>query len=151
MISRLKCREIQAPVAKCLIREFANAIGYKKALKIAIAAIKKDAKISGCMVAKKYKGNGIKELARIVKDIWSKDGALTINVLEKTKKHFNFNIIRCRYAELYDTMGIRELGFCLSCSRDGSFVKGFNPKIKLSRTKTIMQGAPLCDFRFTLK
>ena len=151
MISHLKYREIQAPIAKCLIKEFASAIGHKKALKIAIAAIKKDAKNSGCMMAKKYSGNGIKELACLVKDIWSKDNALTINVLKETKKHFNFNVTRCRYAELYEKMGIKELGFCLSCSRDNSFVKGFNPKIKLSRTKTIMQGAPLCDFRFTLK
>jgi len=93
MISHLKCREIQAPIAKCLINEFASAFGYKKALKIAITGIKRDAKTSGCMMAKKYSGNGIKELARIVKDVWSKDGALIINVLEKTKKYLNFKLL----------------------------------------------------------
>jgi hypothetical protein len=29
--------------------------------------------------------------------------------------------------------------------------KGFNPKIKFKRTQTIMEGAPYCDFRYTLE
>jgi hypothetical protein len=30
-------------------------------------------------------------------------------------------------------------------------VEGFNPKIKLERTQTIMEGADHCDFRYTLE
>jgi hypothetical protein len=34
--------------------------------------------------------------------------------------------------------------------RDFALVEGFNPKINLTRTQTIMEGADYCDFRFTM-
>jgi hypothetical protein len=51
---------------------------------------------------------------------------------------------------MYEKMGIEDIGFILSCNRDFSFMKGFNPQIELKRKKTIMEGAEHCDFRFTL-
>ncbi|MBW2409434.1 MAG: L-2-amino-thiazoline-4-carboxylic acid hydrolase [Deltaproteobacteria bacterium] len=44
-----------------------------------------------------------------------------------------------------------ELGTILSCSRDFALIKGFNPKINLKRTQTIMEGASYCDFSYTFK
>ena len=41
-----------------------------------------------------------------------------------------------------------DLGASLSCQRDFSLVEGFNPAIRLTRTQTLMEGAPFCDFRF---
>jgi hypothetical protein len=52
---------------------------------------------------------------------------------------------------MYEREGMKELGFCLSCSRDEPFTKGFNPRMKLLRTRTIMEGASHCDFRFVLE
>ena len=34
------------------------------------------------------------------------------------------------------------------CNRDGAFCEGYDPKLKLERTQTIMQGASHCDFRY---
>ena len=36
----------------------------------------------------------------------------------------------------------------LSCNRDGAFCEGYDPKLKLERTQTIMQGASHCDFHY---
>ena len=44
--------------------------------------------------------------------------------------------------------GIPELGAVLSCNRDASLIDGFNPDVRFTRTQTIMQGAPCCDFRY---
>jgi hypothetical protein len=82
---------------------------------------------------------------------WMKDDALQIQVLEQNEEHFDFNVTRCRYAEMYRSLGIPELGELLSCNRDGALIEGFNPGIELTRTQTIMAGAPFCDFRYTLK
>ena len=57
--------------------------------------------------------------------------------------------MRCRYAETYKAMGLGEIGHLLSCNRDGAFCEGYDPKLKLERTQTIMQGASHCDFRYT--
>ncbi len=150
-ISHLRRREIQAPIAACLIRAFARVMGQDKAEEVATAAIQADAMTAGKTVAEKYGGNGIKELSRVVREVWAADGAITIRVLEETERDLSFDVTRCRYAELYEKAQMKELGFCLSCCRDEPFTKGFNPCIKFSRSQTIMQGAPTCDFRFVLE
>ncbi len=51
---------------------------------------------------------------------------------------------------MYRALGLGELGASLSCQRDFALAQGFNPSIELTRTQTIMGGAPYCDFRFLL-
>jgi hypothetical protein len=82
---------------------------------------------------------------------WTRDNALEIEVIEQGEQAFFFNVTCCRYAELYEKLGLTELGVILSCARDFALIKGFNPKITLIRTQTIMEGAAVCDFRYTLK
>jgi hypothetical protein len=149
-ISHLQLRGIQAPVAVCLIKEFAKSVGFDKALEIATAAIQPDAMVAGKAMAEKLGSNTLKDMARLVREVWSKDDAMTMKFLEETDRNLSFNVTRCGYAELYQNMGILEFGYCLSCSRDEPFIQGFNPQIRLLRTQTIMQGAPFCDFRYVL-
>jgi hypothetical protein len=150
-ISHLKRREIQAPIAACLIRGFARMMGHNKAVEAATAAVQADALMAGRIMAEKYGGNTMKELARVVRNIWLDDDAMTIHVLEETEQALSFEVTRCRYAESYEKAEMKELGFCLSCCRDEPFTKGFNSRMRLLRTQTIMQGASLCDFRFVLE
>jgi hypothetical protein len=82
--------------------------------------------------------------------LWTAEDALTIDILEQTEQSLDFNVTRCRYAEMYRDMGISELGSVLSCDRDGNFCKGYNPRLTLERTQTIMRGASCCDFRYRL-
>ncbi len=149
-ISHLMRREIQAPIAACLIRGFGSVLGHDKAMEAATAAVQADALATGRMMAGKYGGNSLRELSRVVKEIWSEDDAIMIRMLEESDQKLSFDVTRCGYVELYDRMGLRKFGFCLSCSRDEPFARGFNPRIRLLRTQTIMQGAPHCDFRFIL-
>jgi hypothetical protein len=52
---------------------------------------------------------------------------------------------------MYRALGIPELGSVLSCGRDFALGEGFNPNLTLTRTQTIMEGAPFCDFRYRLE
>src|SRR5262249_34899875 len=81
-------------------------------------------------------------------DRWREGGALEIELLEQSPRRLAFNVVRCRYAEMYRALGLADLGATLSCTRDFALVEGFNPEIRLTRTQTIMQGATHCDFRF---
>ncbi len=69
-------------------------------------------------------------------------------MLEQSPDRLAFNVVRCRYAEMYRALGLEALGASLSCQRDFALVQGFNPEIRLKRTQTLMEGAPFCDFRF---
>ncbi len=149
-VDHLTRRAIQAPIAACLIRAFAEEMGSEKALEIAGRAIQSDAVQGGREVADRYGDNAMKTLARVVREVWAAGDALAVRFLEETDQHLHFDVIRCRYAEMYEDMGMRDLGFSLSCCRDGSFGEGFNPRIRLERTQTIMEGAGFCDFRYSI-
>jgi hypothetical protein len=82
---------------------------------------------------------------------WLRGDALTIDVQEKTASRYRYNVTRCKYAEMYRAMGLGEIGHLLSCQRDGTFCEGYDARIKLKRTQTIMQGASHCDFDYTFK
>ena len=72
-----------------------------------------------------------------------------MHVIEDTEQRLAFDVTRCRYAEMYRALGIPELGEVLSCQRDAALIDGFAPDVTFTRTQTIMQGAPCCDFRYT--
>jgi hypothetical protein len=69
-------------------------------------------------------------------------------MIKENQNELAFDVPFCGYAAMYEKMGIKELGCVLSCIRDFYFLEGFNPEIKLKRTKTIMEGADYCDFRY---
>jgi hypothetical protein len=79
---------------------------------------------------------------------YARDEALDYQVIEESQDAFGLDVTRCRYAEFYKELGEPELGFLLVCTADFAVADGFDPDIKLTRTQTIMQGAPHCDFRF---
>ena len=147
----LKRREIQSPLFASLMGGFIKEVGYEKAMEVASTAFKKDAILSGKIMAEKFSGNSMNEMVRILKEVWAEEDALEYTIFEQTDKRFSFDVTRCRYAELYERLGIQEFGCVLSCDRDTPFIKSFNPCMKLIRTQTIMQGATLCDFRIVLE
>jgi hypothetical protein len=146
-ISTLERREIQAPVMAALLAGFIAEVGYERAMAVASAAIQADALKTGKAMAEKYGSNTMEDFLRLIREGWADEGALELTVLEQTGRTLSFDVTRCRYAEMYDRLGLKEFGFCLSCNRDASLIKGFNPRLKLIRTQTIMQGAKSCDFR----
>ena len=79
---------------------------------------------------------------------YARDDALDYRVVEQSQDAFEFDVVRCRYAEFYKELGEPELGFLLVCSADFPVAEGVDPDIKLTRTQTIMQGASHCDFRY---
>jgi hypothetical protein len=147
-LTHLKIREAQAPVAAALINGYADRIGRKRALRIAERVISEDARLSGQMLAAHYGGNSLAVLAEIVKKVWTADNAMEAEFSIETDTELCFNVTRCGYAELYERLGIKDLGTLLSCGRDFAFLEGFNPDIKLRRTSTIMAGACCCDFHY---
>lgn len=83
-------------------------------------------------------------------EMWTRGSALETTVLDANEKEFNFDVTRCRYSEMYKEMGLGDIGHLLSCQRDGTFCEGYDSRIKMTRSQTIMQGAPTCTFRFKL-
>lgn len=148
VLPTLKKRRIQAEVIGPIYAEMVAEIGDEKASEILDRAIRKAAIAEGRAFAAKAQGQT--SMAGFIKlfDLWTADDALSIEVHEASDTAFNFDVTRCRYAETYKEMGLGKVGHLMSCNRDGTFCQGYDPRIKLERKQTIMQGAPCCTFRY---
>ncbi len=149
-IDILTRREIEALIAGPLIRAFIEEVGRERALAMVRTVIKSLALESGVQLAKQMGGNSI---ACFVKGFraWGVGGAYEMEQLELSETRYEFNIKRCQYAEMYKELGMADLGVILSCSRDFELIAGFNPRMTLLRTKTIMEGYDHCDFRIAME
>jgi len=83
--------------------------------------------------------------------LWEKDDALEVEVLASDSTRYHYDVKRCQYAEMYQEMGLAEIGHLLSCHRDSEFIAAYAPQIDLSRTTTIMSGHARCNFRYQLR
>jgi hypothetical protein len=145
----LRRREIEARILAPLLEAFGREFGRDRVLEVARDAIVRLAQAQGREVARAAGGDDIPALVAALEP-WTRDGSLEMRVRRQTEGELHFDVTRCRYAEMYRALGIPELGALLSCNRDFAFGSGFNPRLRLRRTQTIMEGAPHCDFRFTL-
>jgi hypothetical protein len=149
-IGVLKRREIEARILMPVLEALGAEFGRERVLETARRVIVDVARAQGQALAQRAGGDSLAHLATALED-WQRGDAYRMDVLEQTDRRFSFNVTRCRYAEMYRALGIPELGALLSCNRDFSLVEGFNPAVRLTRTRTIMEGASHCDFRFELR
>ena len=150
-IGILQQRRIEAAFAKGVFEEMAAELGEDRAREILSRAVVKLAKqAAGAMATEAPAGPSLDHFAAI-QERWTRDDALRIEPVARDATRFEFNVTRCRYAEMYREMGLAELGAVLSCNRDGAFCEGYDPKLKLTRTQTLMGGATHCDFRYEVE
>ena len=141
-------RKIEAAIIAPIYDELRQAIGEDEARTILRRAIRRAAIEAGIEFASRAEGEADLESFKAILPLWTKDDALTIEVIADAPGVLDFNVKRCRYAEAYRAMGLGDIGDILSCNRDGAFCEGYDPRIKLTRTQTIMGGASHCDFRY---
>ena len=149
-LNRIEKRAIEAQALAPFIGTVGERIGREEVLDILTSINEQEAFRRGQEMAESIGNNTIEELVQEV-ETWGEGGIWEMDVLEKTAKTYFFNVLRCPYYERYKELGLESYGVAFSCCRDEPFARGFNSKLKLKRTKTIMEGAELCDFRYFLE
>jgi L-2-amino-thiazoline-4-carboxylic acid hydrolase/Assemblin (Peptidase family S21) len=150
-LSMLEKRKIEAEILKEVYDTLKASHGEEVAKKTIAESVRRSAIAQAQAFAAVAPGGPSLKAFQDVMPLWTKGGALEIEVKEQGAETFRFNVVKCRYAETYKAMGMGEIGHLLSCNRDGAFCEGYDPRLKLERTQTIMQGASHCDFRYTYK
>lgn len=64
---------------------------------------------------------------------------------EREQNKLKFNVTECLWAKTFQDMDEEELGYVISCKPDFAMAEAVSPRIKLKRTKTLMQGDECCD------
>ena len=76
------------------------------------------------------------------------DNVLTMEIVEDTKTAFELKVTECIWADTFLKAKAGDIGYAWVCWGDYAWAKGFNPKIKMVRDKTLMQGHDRCNHRY---
>lgn len=80
------------------------------------------------------------------KRFWS--CALTSHTIESTAKSYEMKVTECLWAQTFREVNAADLGFATICHADEAIAAAFDPRLKLTRTKTLMNGDDRCHFRW---
>ena len=147
-LSMLEKRTIEAEILKEVYLTLKESHGEDVAKKTIAESVRRSAIEQARAFAAAAPGGPSLKAFQDVMPLWTKGGALEIEIKDQSADSFTFNVVRCRYAETYKAMGLGEIGHLLSCNRDGAFCEGYDERLKLERTQTLMGGATHCDFRY---
>jgi hypothetical protein len=147
-LSMLDKRKIEAEILKEVYETLKASHGVEVARATVSESVRRSAIEQARAFAASVPGGTSLKSFQDIQHLWTKGGSLEIEVKEQTDTTFTFNVVRCQYAETYKAMGLGEIGALLSCNRDGAFCEGYDPKLKLERSQTIMGGASHCDFKY---
>lgn len=147
-LSMLEKRRIEAEILKHVYETLKASQGSDVAKRTIADSVRRSAIEQARRFAEEQGGEKTLQSFVDLMPLWTKDDALEIEVVHRDANTFDFNVTRCRYSEMYKAMGLGEVGHLLSCQRDGAFCEGYDAKLKLTRTQTIMQGGSHCDFRY---
>jgi hypothetical protein len=77
---------------------------------------------------------------------WSHIG--TIQEIERTPKSYEIKATECLWAQTFREANAADLGFATICYSDEAMAAAFDPRLKLTRTRTLMKGDDCCHFRW---
>jgi len=141
-------RRIEAGVLVPIIRAMQAEFGEEKVNAVVGETIRKLAREQGEQARRGKNIDSMAALAEHFENGTLREGSLIVDIVENDDATFGFNVTRCKFMEMYEEMGARDLGFLLSCNRDFAMFEGMAPELAFGRTQTRMEGAPHCDFRY---
>lgn len=74
---------------------------------------------------------------------------LTHEIVEDTENVFQLRVTECIWAETFREAGLDgAIGHAAVCNMDYTWPTAFNPRFRMERTKTLMQGDDECNHRY---
>ncbi len=126
-------------------------IGEDKLLQILKKQTEKRMLQYGQYQAKRMADNSFKSYVSQFKDPKRYKFTLLKEVVEDTEQVFELKVTECIWASTFLKRKAGKIGFAVICYGDYFWPKGFNPKIKMVRSKTLMEGHDCCNHRYILK
>ena len=77
--------------------------------------------------------------------------ALDGEIVEDTPEAFEVRITKCLWAKVFREGDAADIGYAMVCYPDYAVARSLNPKLKLMRDRTLMQGADSCRLRYVME
>jgi hypothetical protein len=133
-------------------RELERILGREKALDIIGKACEKFAiESTKTQVTRTEPIKSFEDFKKTMKDaqrspFWTH--ALTLRFPKETRKELVFHITECLWAKTFKAMDATDLGYLICCKPDFVTARIYHPKIKMKRTKTLIQGDSYCNHTY---
>jgi hypothetical protein len=74
--------------------------------------------------------------------------ALTTEIVEDTQNAFEIKVTECLWAKTFRDAQAGDIGYATICFQDYAMSQGFSSKLRMIRSKTLMQGHEYCNHRW---
>jgi len=143
--------KIQAQVLLPLARALREEIGEARTREVMRAAIEEASRENVRDQAEQLAGSPLEKFQVMMNHSAVDNGPqLELDVQEMKPERVRFDVKRCRYAELFQSLGEPEIGAMLLCDGDAYVAEVGGPAVEFSRSQTLMQGASHCDFCYRI-
>ena len=136
-------------VTNCVepLKAIEKEIGEKKLLQILHDFATKKGEAQGGELAKRYPDRDFSSYCGQFRSA-QMQSMITYDVVEESEKTFEIKVSECVLVEPMLKLNAGKIGNALLCDADYGNARGFNPKIKLIRDKTLMLGDSYCNHRY---
>jgi hypothetical protein len=133
-----------------IFRALAKEIGEKELLEMLERASSDLALERGREQAKKVDKNDLRTFTDDFRQPKSRGQKLTLTfeIVEDTDQAFEMKITECIWATTFREADAADIGYAAVCHGDFAGARGFNSKLKMVRTKTLMEGHDCCNHRY---
>lgn len=78
------------------------------------------------------------------------ENMMTKEIVELTDRTYEMKVTECLWAKVFKENDATDIGYATVCYSDFASAKAAHPKVRLERTKTIMEGDAFCNHRWIL-
>jgi hypothetical protein len=144
--------KLQAQVLVPVMRTLRKEIGKDKADELVAQALRDWVRTVYLRIGEQKQGTPREKWEGVWDELRPRIGdAVERELLRNDNDAREYNVSRCSFAEFFKALGEPELGALLVCDFDYYIAEVGAPVVELTRTQTIMKGAPCCDFRYRFK
>lgn len=79
------------------------------------------------------------------------DHALTVEIVDESDTAVEVRVTECLWATTFRDANAADIGYACICHPDFAMAEAFNPKLRMIRDKTLMQGHSHCNHRWVVK
>ncbi len=96
-------------------------------------------------------GNTLRNFVKPFYTDESYQAILTCEIIENREDFVSFRFTECLNAKVFRELNAADIGYATLCHGDEAWARAYNPKIKLIRTKTLMEGDDCCDHCYIME
>jgi len=82
-------------------------------------------------------------------DFWKH--VVAAEIVEDAPNAVEVRVKECIWAKTFRSQKAADVGYACVCHPDFAYAKAFNPKMRMERTKTLMQGDEYCNHRWVVE